>query len=99
MTFRCRPRAGGDPYAAARQCGRARDNRDLGGYGSPPARGRQRRGLCQGRRSTLDSRISVWLLALFFAVTALTSAWPQTARTIRVVASVPAGGAIDALVR
>src|SRR5262249_29414492 len=32
MTPRCRPRAGGDPYAAARQCGRARDNRDLGGY-------------------------------------------------------------------
>jgi len=40
--LRCRPRAGGDPYAAARRCGRASDNRNLGGYGSPPARGRQR---------------------------------------------------------
>jgi len=42
MTLCCRPRAGGDPYAAARRCGRASDNRNLGGYGSPPARGRQR---------------------------------------------------------
>src|SRR5262245_17259955 len=36
----CRPRAGGDPYAAARRCGRAGDNRNRVGYGSPPARGR-----------------------------------------------------------
>ena len=33
-----RPRAGGDPYDAARRRGRASDNRNLGGYGSPPAR-------------------------------------------------------------
>src|SRR5215467_16147761 len=26
MTLLCRPRAGGDPYAAARRCGRAGDN-------------------------------------------------------------------------
>src|SRR5690349_14730082 len=44
--------AGGDPYAAARRCGRDNDSRDLGGYGSPPARGRQRLGSCQGRLST-----------------------------------------------
>jgi len=48
MTLRCRPRAGGDPYSAARRCGTAGDNRKLGGYGSPPARGRQRLGSCQG---------------------------------------------------
>jgi len=42
MTLDCRPRAGGDPYAAARGCGKDGDNRHLGGYGSPPARGRQR---------------------------------------------------------
>src|SRR5262245_24655458 len=53
MPLGCRPRAGGDPYAAARGCGRAGDNRKLGGYGSPPARGRQRLGLCQGYFSTL----------------------------------------------
>jgi tripartite-type tricarboxylate transporter receptor subunit TctC len=39
------------------------------------------------------------LLAVFFAVSATTPALAQTARTIRVVVSVPAGGAIDALVR
>jgi len=42
MTLCCRPRAGGDLYAAARRCGAASDNRNFGGYGSPPARGRQR---------------------------------------------------------
>jgi len=47
MTLRCRPREGGDPYAAAKPCGRAGDNRNLGGYGSPPSRGRQPLGLCQ----------------------------------------------------
>jgi tripartite-type tricarboxylate transporter receptor subunit TctC len=41
----------------------------------------------------------VWLLAVFFAAAASTCALAQTARTIRVVVSVPAGGAIDALVR
>src|SRR5262249_21496299 len=47
MTLRCRPRERGDPYAAARRCCRASDNRKPGGYGSPPSRGRQRVGLCQ----------------------------------------------------
>jgi hypothetical protein len=46
MTLRCRPREGGDPYAAAKRCGKAGDNRNLGGYGSPPSRGRQRLGSC-----------------------------------------------------
>src|SRR5882724_1095013 len=50
MTLRCRPRAGGDPYAAARRCGRAGDNRNLGGYGSPPSRGRQRIVPCHNSR-------------------------------------------------
>src|SRR5262249_14812693 len=40
--------------------------------------------------------IGVSLLAV---VTTAHSAWAQTARTLRVVVSVPAGGAIDALVR
>jgi hypothetical protein len=42
VTLRCRPRDGGNPYAAVRRCGRASDNRNLGGYGSPPSRGRQK---------------------------------------------------------
>src|SRR5215467_15270536 len=57
MTLRCRPRAGGDPYAAARQCRRASDDRNPGGYGSPPARGRQRLDSCQGHLSTLHFRL------------------------------------------
>src|SRR5215831_14862732 len=57
MTLRRRPRAGGDPYAAAKRCGRAGDNRDLGGYGSPPARGRRRLGSRQKNLSTLYSRV------------------------------------------
>src|SRR5262249_9067213 len=40
---RCRPREGGDPYAAARRCRTASDDRNPHGYGSPPSRGRQRR--------------------------------------------------------
>src|SRR5882672_1440619 len=56
MTLRCRPRAGGDPYAAARRCGRASDNRNLGGYGSPRSRGRQRLVSCQGHLGSLGSR-------------------------------------------
>src|SRR5437660_344802 len=57
MTLLCRPRAGGDPYAAAMSCSTAGDNRKLGVYGSPPARGRQRVVPCQGHLSTLDSRV------------------------------------------
>src|SRR5882724_8468777 len=57
MTLCCRPRAGGDPYAPARRCDRASDDRNLGVYGSPPARGRQRPGSCQGQLSTLDARL------------------------------------------
>src|SRR5947209_6117710 len=52
MTLRRRPRAGGDPYAAATRCGGASDGRNLGGNGSPPARGRQRLGSCQRLLST-----------------------------------------------
>src|SRR5262245_19142442 len=76
MTLRCRPRAGGVPYAAARRCGRASDNRNLGGYGSPPARGRQRLGLCQGRLSMLDPRFrgderNSWLCRALFGTACL----------------------------
>src|SRR5262245_6795235 len=77
MTLRCRPRAGGVPYAAARLCGRASDNRNLGGYGSPPARGRQRLGLCQGRSNTLarssiaDSKLLYLSLSATFSTPAL----------------------------
>jgi len=38
MTLGSRPRAGGEPYAAARRCGVGSDHRSLGDYGSPPAR-------------------------------------------------------------
>jgi tripartite-type tricarboxylate transporter receptor subunit TctC len=44
-------------------------------------------------------RSVVILAVLLLAVAVSASAWAQTARTIRVVVSVPAGGAIDALVR
>src|SRR5262245_61319789 len=57
MTLHCRPRAGGDPYAAARPCGKASDDRNLGGYGSPPARGRRRPVSCQGQLSALNSAL------------------------------------------
>src|SRR5689334_17761841 len=36
--------AGGDPYAAGGRYGKASDNRNSGGYGSPLSRGRQRLG-------------------------------------------------------
>jgi tripartite-type tricarboxylate transporter receptor subunit TctC len=44
-------------------------------------------------------RSVVILAVLLLAVAVSASTWAQTARTIRVVVSVPAGGAIDALVR
>src|SRR5438477_3499508 len=74
ITFRCRPRAGGDPYAAARRCGRASDNRNPGGYGSPRSRGRQRLGSCQGHLSThwIPAEAGIqWLLASKFRSAAL----------------------------
>jgi tripartite-type tricarboxylate transporter receptor subunit TctC len=55
---------------------------------------------CAARISSASSIRSVVILAvLLLAVAASASTWAQTARTIRVVVSVPAGGAIDALVR
>src|SRR5262249_9587499 len=57
MTLRCRPREGGDPYAAVKPCGTAGDNRSHGGYGSPPSRGRQRLGSCQKYLSTPGPRL------------------------------------------
>src|SRR5262245_39041126 len=56
MTLRCRPRGSGDPYAAAMRGRTPCDARKSGGYGSPPARGRQRMDSCQGHLSTLHSR-------------------------------------------
>jgi tripartite-type tricarboxylate transporter receptor subunit TctC len=47
-----------------------------------------------------DAAVAAIIVILLLAVAASThAAWAQTARTIRVVVSVPAGGAIDALVR
>src|SRR5215510_4070074 len=44
-------------------------------------------------------RSVVIVAVVLLAVAGSASTWAQTARTIRVVVSVPAGGAIDALVR
>ena len=88
MTFRCRPRAGGDPYAAAKRCGRVSDDRNLGGYGSPPARGRQRLGSRQRYLRTLDSRASgderSWWLrcALLTAVCMILTHTPAVAQPV-----------------
>src|SRR5262249_41084563 len=52
------PRAGGDPYAEAGGCGRVSDNGTVGVCGSPPARGRQRRGLRQPAPTTRAITVS-----------------------------------------
>jgi hypothetical protein len=62
MTLRCRPREGaakaGTHTPQQTDVGRAGDNRNLSGYGSPPSRGRQQLVHSQNTLSTQNFRVS-----------------------------------------